>query len=552
MKTKTICLTLCLALALLSGCSAPSLSPSPSAVATASPSPSLSPSPTHTLSALERVHLSSTEKTQYAYSVEAFDVAEGSYVSAAGRDMPYHINGIMGVPEGDGPFPLVLITHGSHSNDDESLRFDTGYTYLVETLAKQGIIAVSMDLSKAYIWKYGDNDDREKSVYLAVEHVKHLMAANQGETSAYPFSLAGKIDFDRTALAGHSRGGEAIFDIAQSLEQDGLTVASLLGIAPTFHFSDRTWPSGSVAMVVPEYDGDVISLDGLSLYDKLNKETSGEHMAVYLKKANHNYFNANITRNDALMRASSRDISDQLTREEQEAFLQAFASDFFFSTLQNGKPLLSADSAQPDTMYDQDVAVRYQTAQNKPIFLAKEPTEYTAHNMTAELKTDAWFFKLDELLADTVTYGDDEEGTRRLLKLNWSDPAAVLSFTPQVSDWQAHRTFILDLVVDPSDEDNAQVAYQQFTVRLTDANDNTASVTLPESLEALKKAPGFLDSTPLFEETLYFWSIPTPLTNIIMPLEAFEGIDFSQIKLIELVFADTPSGSLLLETLRLQ
>lgn len=68
--------------------------------------------------------------------------------------MPYRLKGLIGVPDGSGPFPLVIIFHGSHSNDDESLRFGTGYDYLVEALAGQGIVTASLDISKAYIWKY--------------------------------------------------------------------------------------------------------------------------------------------------------------------------------------------------------------------------------------------------------------------------------------------------------------------------------------------------------------------------------------------------------------
>lgn len=44
---------------------------------------------------------------------------------------------------------LVLITPGSHSNDDESKRFDTGFDYLVQFLAENGYIAVSGSGPKA-------------------------------------------------------------------------------------------------------------------------------------------------------------------------------------------------------------------------------------------------------------------------------------------------------------------------------------------------------------------------------------------------------------------
>ncbi len=45
-------------------------------------------------------------------------------------------------PDGDGPFPLVLMVHGNHDMEDFS---DPGYAYLGELFASRGIIAVSVD-----------------------------------------------------------------------------------------------------------------------------------------------------------------------------------------------------------------------------------------------------------------------------------------------------------------------------------------------------------------------------------------------------------------------
>lgn len=52
------------------------------------------------------------------------------------------LNGRVWYPEGEGPFPLVLIVHGNHSMAHFS---DPGYAYLAEHLASRGIIAVSVD-----------------------------------------------------------------------------------------------------------------------------------------------------------------------------------------------------------------------------------------------------------------------------------------------------------------------------------------------------------------------------------------------------------------------
>lgn len=538
MKIQWITLSLCCLFA-LSGCS---VSGAPDSIV-----------PSQTVVNLDAVRMEPIDKQQHTYTVTEFDVGSGTYESPAGRKMPYHIGGIIGVPDGEGPFPLVLITHGSHSNEDESLRFDTGYRYLVETLAGQGLIAVSMDLSKAYIWKYGDNDDREKSQYLAMEHLNSLEKANKGESQSYPVNLAGKVDMTKIALIGHSRGGETIFDIAEDMQEKGMPPTALLGVAPTYLFSDRTWPDAKVALVIPEYDGDVISLDGIALYDVLKNKTQGEQLAVYLMSANHNFFNSNIERDDSWMQASSRDVSDQMTRERQEAFLAAFASDFLYSSLQSGAAYIPPDSGQPDTMYGEKVSVLYNNARSHTLLTADGGSGYTAENLKVEAKTDAWFFRLDELLVDTITYGDEAQQTRRLLKIDWENAPATLALTPSATDFSGYQTLTFDVLPDPADEKNAGLSHQFFSVRLTDAQGNSSLAKISAPLQALAVAPGELDFTELSEdETITFWSIRTPLSSLLFPLLVFEDVDLSEIQTVELVFQDTPKGSILLESVRLQ
>lgn len=501
---------------------------------------------------LKKVSLEETKKEEYTYSVKEFDVGAGTYVSPAGKEMPYHIDGIMGVPEGEGPFPLVLITHGSHSNDDETLRFDTGFRYLVETLTKQGLVVVSMDMSKPYIWKYGDNDDREKSQYLAMEHLNRLIQANKGESETYPMNLTGKIDFSKIALIGHSRGGETIFDIAEDMKNRELSVEALLCIAPTYQFTDRTWPEADVALLIPEYDGDVTGLDGFSLYDVLNEKTKGKHLAVYLKGANHNFFNQNIEKDDSTRSVITQEYGNPLTREEQEEFLQAFASDFLFNTLQSDSELISLESMQPDVMYGKKVALLYKNSKSIPICSIEENSAYTSKNLNAELKTDAWFYQKDELAADTVTTGEETQSSRKLLKILWEENPASIQFTSSIADWSDYQSMRINFVVDPSDERNKGIDYQSFFVRVTDLQGKVVTVKLPEELQAMMVPKGELGTTELGEETLYYWSILTPISSVFFPISSFKGVNIEEIKSVELVFDAEKSGSVLLESIEIQ
>jgi predicted dienelactone hydrolase len=146
---------------------------------------------------------------------------------------------LIGLPKGKGPFPVILMSHDSHSNDDESKRFDSGFDYLVDALAAKGFIAISLDLSKPYIWKYGDNDDMEKSIHVALDHFEQHLKAVNGEAIGYPVDLKQKIDLTKIGLLGYSRGGETILDIASELELRGYPASAIMSIAPTFFFPSR-------------------------------------------------------------------------------------------------------------------------------------------------------------------------------------------------------------------------------------------------------------------------------------------------------------------------
>ncbi len=121
------------------------------------------------------------------------------------------LQGTVWHPEGDGPFPLVLVVHGNHSMEDFS---DPGYACLGELLASRGYVFVSVDenfLNGSILDLLGGPDgglDEENDArgWLLLEHLRQWRAWNAEATS--PFHS--RVDLDRVALIGHSRGGEAV------------------------------------------------------------------------------------------------------------------------------------------------------------------------------------------------------------------------------------------------------------------------------------------------------------------------------------------------------
>ena len=117
------------------------------------------------------------------------------------------------MPEGDGPFPLVLVVHGNHSMEDYS---DPGYDYLGEHLASRGIILASVDENfingtySASVDFFADRpglkEENDARGWLLLQHLAQWRDWN--EEAGHRFE--GMIDIDRVALIGHSRGGEAV------------------------------------------------------------------------------------------------------------------------------------------------------------------------------------------------------------------------------------------------------------------------------------------------------------------------------------------------------
>ena len=210
------------------------------------------------------------------------------------------LNGRVWFPEGPGPFPLVLIVHGNHAMKDFS---DPGYDYLGTLLASRGFIAVSVDENFLNHKFRGENDAR---AFVLLEHLKVWEAWNRTQGHAFE----GKIDMDRIALIGHSRGGEAVahaaaFNRLPRYPDDAnvtlgynFAIRSLVAIAPC---DGQYKPAGhptalenvNYLVIQGGHDADVKTFMGLKQFKRVR--FTSEHFrfksAIYVYRANHNRFN---------------------------------------------------------------------------------------------------------------------------------------------------------------------------------------------------------------------------------------------------------------------
>ncbi|HSF15960.1 MAG TPA: hypothetical protein VLK65_10455 [Vicinamibacteria bacterium] len=220
------------------------------------------------------------------------------------------INGRVWLPEGRGPFPLVLVVHGNHRMEEHS---DPGYAYLGELLASRGLLTVSV--AENFINGTWSGDFRGKEMalraWLLLEHLKQWREWNEEAGHR----MEGKADLSNVALIGHSRGGEAI---AIATAFNGLAhhpddatirfdyrfgIRALVAIAQTDVRYSRRIELEDVSFLALQgsYDNDEASFFGMRQFRRIDLKGSPDHFkaSLYLHGANHGQFNTVWGRTDA-------------------------------------------------------------------------------------------------------------------------------------------------------------------------------------------------------------------------------------------------------------
>ncbi len=138
-------------------------------------------------------------------------------------------------PSGEGPYPLVIITHGRGNGaaDNSKIRPDD-YRYASLALAKKNFVVLSL-VRRGYGKSEGEDaedfDRQSINVYrVGMEGAKDVQAAI-AFMKAKPY-----VDSSKILLAGHSTGGCVVL-AASTLNIPGLSEQSTLPAA---------WPPGTV------------------------------------------------------------------------------------------------------------------------------------------------------------------------------------------------------------------------------------------------------------------------------------------------------------------
>lgn len=411
--------------------------------------------------------------------------------------------GVICMPTGGGSFPLVLLMPDSSSAD--------GFVYLAEKLARNGFISV--------ILASGDEEDEQPSsaAVIADEQIQRLRAANDGDGTLFPIDFTGKINFSKVGLFGHGNRANDISEIALTQRTKGIPEPATLLAAPVWAdgFEQERDSKGAISILIPSLSSD---------YNSNTFPPGISAQITQLKHANKNFFDSEMTDNDALETYDPDELTEQLSPKLQQTFLEHFALDFYNASLK-GKTrdtLYAADTPAPTQMYGYDVLCRLTSTKEQLLADAFGDVPITLSNCTS----------------DTLTIGTKDFRRRLLYQLSWETIDASFTFEPEDRDFRGRFVLSMRLRTDSANPLNGGLIGQSLTVVLKDGTGNSSAVTLSGCPPSLLIVPDTNENTLILS------------TDIL--LSEFQQIDLSDIASVELRFDQSNSGSVYWENITLR
>lgn len=511
-----------------------------------------------------------------------------------GRTHESDIHGYIRYPQDAvGPFPVVLFQHGRHQTcetgpgqlpvfvgDDncpdlapivgpaDSYR---GYDYLAEYLASHGYAVISIDTNDV-----NDNDSSPGNgdtgalarARLVLAHLDAFRDITRSGGHGFDH-LTGKLDFSSVGIMGHSRGGEGVGrTIRLNQEQpEPHNLKAVFALAPTDYMSQAV---GGVpyATLLPYCDGDVEDLMGSFAFDRAryaNAADTSPKFQILAMGANHNYFNTVWTSDDWEIHGTAADshcgrqAPDQArdTPAGQRALGQFFMASFFryfvggeqaFGAYWQGDARVPA-SACPDEQAPCEsryhLSVHPGADKRLLIDMTPDDSALDRNALGRAVRFDGFsefgVCKTNGRPGEGCSAAEPTFAAASQLFLRWQAEAVYRS---ELGGLDARGFDHLSLRVGVSHGDEANADGQDFDIVLIDAAGQQAALSASDLGPALFDPPGDAFSAGGSEKTT--------LNALRAPLDAFVGIDLSQLQALELRFGRRPAGSLQITDLMLQ
>ncbi|MEG2570916.1 MAG: hypothetical protein RSA70_05715, partial [Clostridia bacterium] len=460
----------------------------------------------------------------------------------------FNMIGAICVPEGENR-PIAVVIHGRHDvTDIDGARYDLGFSYLLQSLARAGYLAVSLNVNMQNAFVNGEPVEYERLEQIYSAHIAKLKAANDGSDIPFGVHLEGKGDFSNVSLIGHSIGGQGVFYIANDQIKRGNDIKSIVAIAPSLatEMDDAQFPSVPTAVILPQYDDDVISLDGQRAFDVLSKRADSYAQLVYLKGANHNSFNTALTSSASNDILSEHKIYPPISATVQRDFLMRYVTDFL--SVANGKaPTQSGFGAAekaPANMYGCDVLTQLKTPGEKIVFTPGDAIN--TKNAVAKKICSSKIFS-ENTAGALVLPGFNNVF---LKSIAWTSVGATASF-PLAADISGYSALAFNIASDSTSALNS-AKNQALSVRITDKSGASHTVKFDNTTPALSHQDGVLIPNDVDGVDASYWSTFTPLSALRVNLTEIHDIDLRNIAEFSLVFDTTTSGVILIGSVALQ
>lgn len=494
------------------------------------------------------------------FSISTFDLGTSSFITSNGTQVDFPIQGTIGIPcSNTSSFPIVFIFPGYKDIlNTSSPRLDLGFNYLVQELAANGYLAISLNIPPSYLTGQDLNEVNLRLDKLFDTHLNFLYQALQGENIGYPFNLKGLGDLSNISFISHSFNAESIYYIAQkysSLHQFNLS--GLLFIAPSYiSTSNYSFLDIPTSIILPQLDGCVVNLDGQSLYNDLSISPTKKSFTqlTYLYGGNHNYFNSTSEQDDSIYIDTFSEIT-KITAHDQRNFLINFTLDFLQALSTPYAPIATFNPSfpSPDTLYGCEVLTSLTLSDKLTLLSPLGTYSESLNNLGGDIKLNnaSLSYVIDSYLPTKDTAGafslPGNPLAFPLLRMSWSVPSGSLTLTlpPKHKDISTFNALCLNIGVDPTNMLNLPNISQSFILELKDNYGKSERILIDPSSAAMKYQLGTLINTPFTS----YWSSFTPIGDLRIPLSLFTHINLSSINSISLIFNQTASGSLMINNI---
>lgn len=454
--------------------------------------------------------------------------------------------------------PVLFIVHGNHDYTTPSY---LGYDYLGEYLASFGYVVVSVDENVCNDLA----DENDARAVLLLENIKQILKWNADSHH----ELYQKIDGEKIAIAGHSRGGEMVatayyFNDLTNYPDNGeiafdyhFPIQSVIAIAPCvdqYMPGDRAVTISDVNYLVLHgaNDQDVSTAMGEKQYANVEFTGNGEYIKsmLYILGANHGQFNELWGNYDLYNPANYfLNVKNFLTEEEQQKIAKIFIKTFLDVTLLEDKTYVSLFSdvwsyqeALPSTAYEQV----YQDSAF--LCLADFEEDADVKNGTMEqvtISTEG----MDNWHEGRRVIGSGYDGENYVCNLSWksgSSPAYILNI-PETD--MSHQRFSFSVADMTENGENEQTALRPRVVLVDENNHQTVADSAATVFPTWKVQLQKLDI--LFQQYEYKHHFQT----VIVEPEDFsakdEDFDMEHVKEIRIEFSGEQDGDIQLDDIGL-